>query len=133
MHFWHCLVGGHIGEHVMTNDVLIPIIASLLTLILTKLFDSFMVNRKSKMDSVIQSITAIDEITTAATDTITYLRKERDEAREEKKSSDSAKEAAIAEKNAIKTQLEESNNQIIELNKRIKDLLIEVRDNQKDC
>ena len=67
----------------MENEVIFPIIASFITLIATKVFDAFMASRKQRIDSVVQSLSAVDEITTAASDTIKYLKEERDAARSE--------------------------------------------------
>lgn len=83
----------------MNDAVLNPFIASLITLILTKLFDSYMASRKNKLEATIHSLTAVDEITSAAADTIVYLKEERDTAREEVailRESGKAKDALIA-------------------------------------
>ena len=66
----------------MSNDVLIPIFASIITLILTKVFDMFMASRKNQLDTLTQSLTTVDEITGAAFDTISYLKTEISELRQ---------------------------------------------------
>ena len=125
----------------MSSEFLIPIIASFLTLVVTKLFDAFMASRKDRMDSVIQSLSAVDEITTAASDTITYLRKERDEAREERRQAATERDKAIGERNAViderdlcKKAVTKSLDENLQLNKRIEELLVEINNKHfKDC
>jgi peptidoglycan hydrolase CwlO-like protein len=58
------------------NEAVLPIIASLVTLLVTKLFDLFIASKKDKISSLTASLTAVDEMSSAATETIKYLREE---------------------------------------------------------
>lgn len=123
----------------MNEDILLPIIASFLTLLVTKLFDAVMANRKNKMDSVIQSLSAIDEISTAASDTINYLRSERDALRKERDDYMILYEVCYAENKKYKEENEQykgklvaDTSEIISLNERIEELLIEVKNQQEN-
>lgn len=63
------------------NDALIPILASILTLLLTKVFDVFMAKKKESIDRISLTLTAADEVADAAATTIGYLRQELSESR----------------------------------------------------
>lgn len=64
------------------NEALLPILASLLTLLLTKAFDMFMAKRRESLDKITLTLTAADEVAEAAATTIGYLREELKDARE---------------------------------------------------
>jgi hypothetical protein len=64
-------------------DAIIPVMASLITVLLTKGFDYVMAKRREPIDSFSRTTEAVDEIAGATTETIAYLRGELTAAREE--------------------------------------------------
>jgi len=65
------------------DELIIPLVASALTLVVTKIFDLILARRKEKADSIVESLGAVGVIASAAKETISYLKAERDGAREE--------------------------------------------------
>lgn len=56
------------------DNLVLPAVVSLVTIAVTKGIDFLMSNRRERFESLMGSITAVDEITTSATETIRALR-----------------------------------------------------------
>lgn len=65
------------------TDAWIPLIASIITIILTKGFDSIMAKRQREEAKIMSSLSAVDEISGASVETIQYLRTEINRLKEE--------------------------------------------------